>query len=220
MRARPSEAQLCEQHGVARGTVRAAPAAFVGEGVAEVVPGVGSSGHRAGPDDGVRSHAKDLAEQIRAGTLAPGTAFPNDATVMEQYDVSRNTSCCPGVTASCRTSRARCRAGRRSDRARRGHVPVGAARRRPGPGRDRQDRELRRAGRTAARPGAVRADGGVTGRVARGSGGAVAGTRSGRPRDRRARHHRFRRRSGIVDLDSLPSWRGGRRSRQRSRART
>ncbi|ALE82775.1 hypothetical protein XF36_06060 [Pseudonocardia sp. HH130629-09] len=91
----PSEAQLCEQHGVARGTVRAALAVLVGDGVAEVVPGVGRRVVGGTGTDRTTAYgriAEDLAEQIRAGTLAPGTALPSEAAVTEQYGVSRNTA--------------------------------------------------------------------------------------------------------------------------------
>ncbi|WP_224401816.1 GntR family transcriptional regulator [Pseudonocardia sp. ICBG1034] len=91
----PSEAQLCEQHGVARGTVRSALAVLVGEGVVEVVPGVGR--RVAGGDGADRTTAYgriagDLIDQIGAGTLAPDSPLPSEATVMEQYGVSRNTA--------------------------------------------------------------------------------------------------------------------------------
>ncbi|MEQ3541393.1 GntR family transcriptional regulator [Pseudonocardia tropica] len=91
----PSEAQLCEQYDVARGTARAALAVLVDEGVVEVVPGVGR--RVAGGDGADRTTAygriaADLTEQIRAGTLAPDAPLPSEATVMEQYGVSRNTA--------------------------------------------------------------------------------------------------------------------------------
>lgn len=91
----PSEAQLCEQYGVARGTVRVALAVLADEGVAEVVPGVGRRVAGGTGTDLTTAYgriAEDLAEQIRAGTLAPGTALPSEATVMEKYGVSRNTA--------------------------------------------------------------------------------------------------------------------------------
>lgn len=92
----PSEAQLREQHGVARGTVlRAALAVLVDEGSVEVVPGVGRrvvGGTGTGGATAYGRIAEDLGEQIRAGALASGAALPSEATVMKQYGVSRNTA--------------------------------------------------------------------------------------------------------------------------------
>lgn len=91
----PSEAGLSERYNVARGTVRAALMALVDEGLIEVVPGIGRRVAGGSGMDRTTAYgriAEDLAEQIRAGTLAPGTALPSEATVMEQYDVSRNTA--------------------------------------------------------------------------------------------------------------------------------
>lgn len=91
----PSEAELAEQHDVARGTVRAALATIVDEGLVEVVPGVGRRVVGGSGVDRTTAYgriAEDLAEQIRAGVLGPGAPLPSEATVMEQYDVSRNTA--------------------------------------------------------------------------------------------------------------------------------
>jgi DNA-binding GntR family transcriptional regulator len=91
----PSEAQLCEQYDVARGTARAALALLVDDGLVDVVPGVGrrvAGGTGADRTTAYGRIAGDLAEQIRAGTLAPDAPLPSEAAVMEQYDVSRNTA--------------------------------------------------------------------------------------------------------------------------------
>lgn len=91
----PSEAGLAEQYDVARGTVRAALVALVDEGLIEVVPGIGrrvAGGSGADRTSAYGRIADDLAAQIRAGELAPGAPMPSEATVMEQYDVSRNTA--------------------------------------------------------------------------------------------------------------------------------
>jgi DNA-binding GntR family transcriptional regulator len=91
----PSEARLCEEYGVARGTARAALALLVDDGLVEVVPGVGrrvAGGTGADRTTAYGRIAEDLAEQIRAGTLAPDAPLPSEAVVMEQYDVSRNTA--------------------------------------------------------------------------------------------------------------------------------
>lgn len=91
----PSEAQLCEEYDVARGTARTALALLVDDGLVEVVPGVGrrvAGGTGADRTTAYGRIAEDLAEQIRAGMLAPDAPLPSEAAVMEQYDVSRNTA--------------------------------------------------------------------------------------------------------------------------------
>lgn len=91
----PSEAVLAESYDVARGTVRAALAALADEGLIEVVPGIGRrvvGAQGADRTTAYRRIAEDLAEQIRAGTLAPNATLPSEASVMEHYHVSRNTA--------------------------------------------------------------------------------------------------------------------------------
>ncbi|WP_412763226.1 GntR family transcriptional regulator [Pseudonocardia alni] len=89
----PSEAELAQQYGVARGTVRVALSTLVGEGLIEVVPGVGRRIVGEAPD---RTTAygrivTEFTEQIRAGMLGQGSPLPSEAKVMQQYGVSRNT---------------------------------------------------------------------------------------------------------------------------------
>ncbi|MGM0722592.1 MAG: GntR family transcriptional regulator [Actinomycetota bacterium] len=91
----PSEAGLAEQYDVARGTVRAALLTLVDEGLIEVVPGVGRrvvGGAGVDRTSAYRRIAHDLADQIHTGVFPPGAPLPSEATVMEQYDVSRNTA--------------------------------------------------------------------------------------------------------------------------------
>lgn len=91
----PSEAQLAEQHGVARGTVRSALGVLVKDGLVEVVPGIGR--RIAGDANGIEPTttyeriAADLAERVHNGEFSSGEALPSEATLVEQYEVSRNT---------------------------------------------------------------------------------------------------------------------------------
>lgn len=90
----PSEAQLCEQHGVARGTVRAALAVLVGEGVAEVIPGVGRRVVGGTGTDRTTAYnriAADISERIEGGEFSFDVALPSESVLMGQYGVSRNT---------------------------------------------------------------------------------------------------------------------------------
>lgn len=91
----PSETQLCERYGVARGTARAALSRLVDDGLVEVVAGVGRrviGASRIAPTTAYGRIADDLAGKMRAGALAPGAALPSEAEVMERYNVSRNTA--------------------------------------------------------------------------------------------------------------------------------
>ncbi|WP_082538508.1 MULTISPECIES: GntR family transcriptional regulator [unclassified Pseudonocardia] len=91
----PSVLELAEQCDVARGTVRVALVALVDESLVEVVPGVSrraAGGHSVDRTSAYSRIAHDFAEQIHAGVLGPGAPLPSEATVMEQYDVSRNTA--------------------------------------------------------------------------------------------------------------------------------
>lgn len=75
--------------------MRAALAALADEGLIEVVPGIGRrvvGAQGADRTTAYRRIAEDLAEQIRAGTLAPNATLPSEASVMEHYHVSRNTA--------------------------------------------------------------------------------------------------------------------------------
>lgn len=91
----PSELTLVEQHGVARGTVRAALALLVEEGLIEVVPG---QGRRVvgEPTDGEPSTAyeriaTDLARRVRAAEFGPNDLLPSEAALVAEYRVSRST---------------------------------------------------------------------------------------------------------------------------------
>lgn len=92
----PSEAQLAERHGVARGTVRSALSLLVEDGVVEVVPGIGrrivGQADRIDPTTTYERIAADLAERVRTGEFGPGDLLPSEAILVEQYGVSRNTA--------------------------------------------------------------------------------------------------------------------------------
>lgn len=91
----PSEHALIEQHGVARGTVRAALAALVDEGLIEVVPGQGRrvAGHPSGgePSTAYARIAADLSRRLDAGEFGADDPLPSEAALVAEYGVSRNT---------------------------------------------------------------------------------------------------------------------------------
>lgn len=91
----PSEAQLAEQYGVSRGTVRSALSLLVEDGLIEVVPGVGRrivGGDGIEPTTAYERIAADLAERVRKGEFRTGASLPSEASLVEQYGVSRNTA--------------------------------------------------------------------------------------------------------------------------------
>lgn len=91
----PSEMQLVDEHGVARGTVRAALGLLVDEGVIEVVPGIGrrvaGSVPAPGSESAYQRIAADLAERVRQGHFEPAAPLPSEAMLVAEYGVSRNT---------------------------------------------------------------------------------------------------------------------------------
>ena len=96
----PSESQLAQQHGVARGTVRSALVELADEGLIEVVPGLGRRvvGRTEPPlMTAYAQIASDLAARVRNGEFAVDLPMPSEADLMAQYGVSRNT-----VRRACR----------------------------------------------------------------------------------------------------------------------
>lgn len=92
----PSELQLSEQYGVARGTVRSALGMLVGEGLVEVVPGVGRKVVRSTSDHAIAATtyeriASDLSDRIKQGEFDEGTSLPSESVLVAKYQVSRNT---------------------------------------------------------------------------------------------------------------------------------
>lgn len=90
----PSELALSERHDVARGTVRAALAVLVDEGLIEVVPGhgrrvVGATATLT--DTAWGTVATSLRERLDAGEFVPDIPMPSEATLVAEFGVSRNT---------------------------------------------------------------------------------------------------------------------------------
>lgn len=90
----PSEFALAEDYQVARGTVRSALAVLVDEGLIEVVPGQGrrvvGAGDKLG-DTAWGRIAAALRERLTNGEFSADTPLPSEATLMAEFDVSRNT---------------------------------------------------------------------------------------------------------------------------------
>ncbi|MDN5852376.1 MAG: winged helix-turn-helix domain-containing protein [Actinomycetia bacterium] len=90
----PSELALADQHHVARGTVRSALALLVDEGIIEVVPGQGRRVVSAGAQLGETAWARvavSLRDRLADGQFAADLAMPSEATLMAEFNVSRNT---------------------------------------------------------------------------------------------------------------------------------
>src|SRR3954464_5384005 len=90
----PSEPALAEEFEVARGTVRAALALLGEQGRLEVVAGrgrrvVGSNG--AVPTTAYETIAEAIRARVEAGELVGGSVLPSEATLMAEFDASRNT---------------------------------------------------------------------------------------------------------------------------------
>lgn len=91
-----SEASLVEQFGVARGTVRAALALLVDEGLIEVVRGqgrrvVGAPIGERPPATMYEQIAGDLGRRLTSREFGLHDQLPSEAELMAQYRVSRNT---------------------------------------------------------------------------------------------------------------------------------
>ena len=90
----PSEMELAERHGVARGTVRSALSLLVDEGLIEVVPGQGRrvvGASCAGPDSAWGRVAAALRERLDAGQFGADDFLPSEAELVAEFGVSRNT---------------------------------------------------------------------------------------------------------------------------------
>ncbi|MFC4062249.1 GntR family transcriptional regulator [Planomonospora corallina] len=90
----PSEAALSAQFRVARTTARRGLAVLENEGLIVTLPGKGrvvaGDGHAAAAYR-YQVIARDLREQIRAGTLAAGAALPSEHVLRRRHGASRNT---------------------------------------------------------------------------------------------------------------------------------
>lgn len=92
----PSEATLCAQYQVARGTVRRALAELRSDGLVDAQPGRGRVVHdRASGDSQLlpryRAIANDLRAQIESGDLKSGDLLPSESALRERYGVARGT---------------------------------------------------------------------------------------------------------------------------------
>ncbi|WP_395110278.1 GntR family transcriptional regulator [Actinomadura sp. SCN-SB] len=95
----PSEAALCEEFAVTRGTVRRALAVLRDEGLITVtagvgrfvrVPGQGTPGVVGGPQ--YQRIAAQLRAQIDGGAFRAGEVLPGELRISECYGVSRQTA--------------------------------------------------------------------------------------------------------------------------------
>lgn len=91
-----SEMALVKEHRVSRGTVRAALALLVDEGLVEVVPGQGrrvvGQAPSVRPATAYERIAHELQERLDAGEFGPSTPLPSESELVAAYGVSRNTA--------------------------------------------------------------------------------------------------------------------------------
>jgi DNA-binding GntR family transcriptional regulator len=91
----PSELTLAEAHEVSRGTVRAALALLVDEGLVEVVPGQGrrvvGTPVNVEPASAYERIAAELSARVAAGEFGTNDPLPSEAALVEAHGVSRNT---------------------------------------------------------------------------------------------------------------------------------
>lgn len=91
-----SEMALVQEHGVSRGTVRAALALLIDDGLIEVVPGQGrrvvGQAVSAEPSTAYERIARELQERLDAGEFGADEPLPSEAELVAAYGVSRNTA--------------------------------------------------------------------------------------------------------------------------------
>lgn len=92
----PSEAELRQEYGVARNTLRRALADLEREGLLIAMPGRGrvasSREDDAPPAPAFQRISTDLRGAIERGELRQGDVLPSEAALTETYDVSRWTA--------------------------------------------------------------------------------------------------------------------------------
>ncbi|MER5648368.1 GntR family transcriptional regulator [Streptosporangium sp. NPDC002524] len=95
----PSETDIRSEFGVARTTARRAVQTLRDEGLVYTVQGEGT--FVGPPDEGVRQPrrtpmyqqiADEIAERIRTGSLQQRRPIPSETTLMQQYEVARETA--------------------------------------------------------------------------------------------------------------------------------
>jgi DNA-binding GntR family transcriptional regulator len=82
----PSEAELMDEHGVSRTTVRRALQVLAEEGFIESAPGVGWI---VGTGGDRRSLVERMTEVIRVDGLMPGDRFPSESELQQRFMTSR-----------------------------------------------------------------------------------------------------------------------------------
>lgn len=91
----PSELQLAEDRSVSRGTVRAALAVLLNEGLIEIVPGVGrrvaDGPPTREPVTAWERVAANLRVRLGAREFGASTPMPSEAELVAEHGVSRNT---------------------------------------------------------------------------------------------------------------------------------
>lgn len=91
----PSEMAIAEERSVSRGTVRAALAMLVDEGLIEVVPGQGrrvvGSAAPGPPATAWERVADALRRRLAASEVSPSIPLPSEKDLVAEFDVSRNT---------------------------------------------------------------------------------------------------------------------------------
>lgn len=85
----PSEAELMEQHGVSRGTVRRSLRTLADEGLVESVPGKGWTPRQGAGTEPQRPLVERVAEVIEADGLEVGAVFPSESRLCTRFGVSR-----------------------------------------------------------------------------------------------------------------------------------
>jgi DNA-binding GntR family transcriptional regulator len=95
----PSEAELCGEFGVARGTIRRALSALQDQSLIQVVAGVGRfvrvpEEGEAGGSTGAQYQriAAELRSRIETGEFGPGDVLPGELRISRRYGVSRYTA--------------------------------------------------------------------------------------------------------------------------------
>ena len=90
----PSEAAVCSEFGIARGTVREALKQLEDEGLVDAVPGIGRVVRSTSATDKMpryRRIAAEIIAAIEAGDYPPGSLLPSESQLAEQFQTSRNT---------------------------------------------------------------------------------------------------------------------------------
>jgi DNA-binding GntR family transcriptional regulator len=92
----PPEVELVAEFGVARDTVRRALALLVDEGLVQTTHGKGHFVAGASTSEGAKPRyvlvADAIEARVRSAQLAAGAAYPSEADLQAEFDVSRTTA--------------------------------------------------------------------------------------------------------------------------------